>query len=349
MAAPVVETPTQRPRSWGLLLLALALFLFVLPDLWFWVPIEQTALVLVPVIAACAVVGWLAGAKPWLAIAWVALAIWFLIVPVGTAGSPYDRMARGWALLLAGSFGLMSLWSSAAPFIVRALGAIGLAIGTAFIVAIFTPGGAARFERAATLEFTRRSNEAALQVRAASKQWHDLTGKSPVFDSLANEAESQLRQGAVGSPAIVPALVALESLAALALGWALYHRLSGARIGPALSRLREFRFSDQLIWGFAVGATLLMLPPFQEGRTAGLNLLIFFGALYFLRGMGVLAWMSRRRVLTVLGLTSAVLLFALYAAGPVSVAAELFVLLVATTVIGLGDTWLDWRRRASAG
>ena len=42
------------------------------------------------------------------------------------------------------------------------------------------------------------------------------------------------------------------------------------------------------------------------------------------------------------------LLFALFAAGPLNLAAELFVLLVATMGIGLGDTWLDWRRRASA-
>jgi len=333
-----------------MLLLALALFLFVLPGLRVWVPIEQTALVLVPVIAVCAVVGWLAGAKPWLAIAWVLLAIWFLIVPVGPAGSPYDRMSRGWALLLAGSFGLMSLWNSAAPFIVRALGALGLAIGTAFILAIFTPGGVDRFQRAATLEFTRRSNEsiAALQAQTASKQWRDLAAKSPLLDSLADGAESQLKQVALGSAALLPALIALESLAALALGWALYHKLSGASIGPPLSPLRDFRFSDQLIWGVAVGATLLILPSFQEGRSAGLNLLIFFGALYFIRGMGVLAWMSRRRVLIVLSLIIGLFLLALIGGGAADVAAELFVLLVATMGIGLGDTWLDWRRRASA-
>ena len=57
---------------------------------------------------------------------------------------------------------------------------------------------------------------------------------------------------------LLPALLALESLAALALGWAAYRRLSPVQIGPPLSPLIDFTFNDQLVWGLAVGATLCL-------------------------------------------------------------------------------------------
>src|SRR4051812_46576143 len=146
MEAAVTKKPIG--QSWRLLAFALAAF--ILLPLWpsqlqVVVPVLQTSLLLAPIIAVCAVIGWLAGGKAYLAIAWVVLAAWLLIVPTGTSGSPYEGMARGWALLLAGSFGLMSLWSSTTPFIDRALGALGLAMATAFGLAISSPGGVDRY------------------------------------------------------------------------------------------------------------------------------------------------------------------------------------------------------------
>ena len=38
-------------------------------------------------------------------------------------------MARGWAIVVAASFGLVSLWNAALPFFVRALSAVGIATG----------------------------------------------------------------------------------------------------------------------------------------------------------------------------------------------------------------------------
>jgi hypothetical protein len=126
-------------------------------------------------------------------------------------------------------------------------------------------------------------------------------------------------------------LLALESLAALALGWGVYDRLSPIKIGPTLGPLTEFRFNDQLVWGVAVGATLCLLPAFAEGRNAGLNLLIFFGGLYVVRGLGVLGWIARGRYPVIIILIL------------IPVWAMLGVLALA---LGLGDTWLDLRRRA---
>jgi hypothetical protein len=80
-----------------------------------------------------------------------------------------------------------------------------------------------------------------------------------------------------------------------------------------------------------VGATLSLLPAFGEGRNAGYNLLLFFGGLYLIRGIGVLAWMARGRYVYIilLGLVPQVFL-------------------IVTLALGLGDTWLDLRRRAKA-
>ncbi|MBA3645788.1 MAG: DUF2232 domain-containing protein [Gemmatimonadaceae bacterium] len=337
MDAAVTTKPVG--QSWRLLAFALAAF--ILLPLWpsqlqVVVPILQTSLLLAPIIAVCAVIGWLAGSRPYLAIVWVALAIWLLIAPMGRGGSPYDGMARGWALLLAGCFGLMCLWSSAIPFIVRALGALGLAIAAAFVVAVSSPGGVDRYVKVSASEFSARSAAviAAFEMERRTPFYRGYAAKLPEMHAFYDDMETTVREAPARSAVLLPALLALQSLGALALGWAVYSRLAPNSIGPALSPLKEFRFSDQLVWGVAVGGTLLMLPAFEEGRGAGLNLLVFFGALYLIRGMGVVAWMSRRR-----GLLIASVLVVLFVP-------PVFKLIVAALIgIGLGDTWLDWRSR----
>jgi hypothetical protein len=122
-------------------------------------------------------------------------------------------------------------------------------------------------------------------------------------------------------------------LAALALAWAAYHRLGRTRLGAPLSPFKEFRFNDQLVWGLIVGLTIVFLPTLAGLRAAGANLLVFFGALYALRGLGVLAWfLAPGAVASALAVGAAMLLWP--------------ILLVAALGLGLGDTWADWRRRA---
>jgi len=87
-----------------------------------------------------------------------------------------------------------------------------------------------------------------------------------------------------------PALLALESLGALALCWGLYHRISRTRLGEQLAPLRDFTFTDHLVWGLIAGIVLFVLPVPDAWRGTGANLLVFFGALYAVRGLAVLAW-----------------------------------------------------------
>ena len=335
--AAAATTPVRK-QSWWPLLWGLAAFL-LLPQLPFFevmIPIGQPLLLLVPVIAACSVVGWKLGGRAALAVIWLAVSVWILLQPAGSPGTPYDQMARGWAVLLAASFGLVSLWSATSPFFVRALAAVGLATGVGFLIALSSPSGIARFQHAAGEEFTRRVSSTVEKIQQSmdTPEWKQLAAKVPSLDTWNDESEAAMRSIPDHTASLLPALLALESLAALALGWGIFQRISAVRIGPPLSPLTEFRFNDQLVWGVAVGATLCLLPAFAEGRNAGLNLLVFFGVLYLIRGLGVLAWIARGRyaVIVILSLIPQVCIM----------------LGVLALALGLGDTWLDLRRRARA-
>src|SRR3954468_3272985 len=326
-------TTVAKTRSWRPLLWGLAAFL-VLPQVPIFealVPIQQTLLLLVAIVAVCSVVDWKLGGRIALTVIWVALAVWMLLQPVGPSGTQYDQMARGWAVLLAASFGLVSLWGTAMPFLSRALSSVGLAVAIAFLLALSSPSGIPRFQHAGSEEITRRVGAAIQEVERSrsTPEWKQVAARLPVLDDLNDDGEAIMRQMPDVATALLPALLALESLAALGLGWAVYQRLAPGRIGPPLGRLTDFRFNDQLVWGLAVGATLSLLPAFQEAKNAGYNLLVFFGALYLVRGIGVLAWMSRGRYvyIVILGIVPQVFL-------------------IVTLALGFGDTWLDIRRRA---
>jgi len=336
MTAVAATTPEPK-QSWRPLLWGLAGFL-ILPQLPFFelmVPIDQTLLLLIPVVTVCSIVGWKLGGRAALALIWLALEGWMLLQPAGVAGTPYDQMARGWAILLAASFGLVSLWSVATPFFVRGLAAVGISTAVGFLIALAAPSGIARFQHAAGEEFTRRVTSTIERIHQSmdTPEWKQLAEKMPGLDSWNDDSESVMRAIPDRAASLLPALLAIESLAALALAWGLYQRLTPVKIGPQLSPLTEFRFNDQLIWGAAVGATLC-LPAFADGRTVGLNLLVFFGTLYLIRGLGVLAWIARGRYAVIIVL---------------SLIPQVCIMLgVLALGLGLGDTWLDIRRRARA-
>jgi hypothetical protein len=88
----------------------------------------------------------------------------------------------------------------------------------------------------------------------------------------------------------------------------------------------------------------MLLPTLASVRDVGRNLLMFFGALYAIRGMGVLTWFMAPGSL---GVALAVAFVLLWAPLLNSFAALAIVTLaVAALALGLGDTWADWRSRA---
>jgi hypothetical protein len=336
-----------RERGWRKLILALLAFLLVpfVPLLRVVAPVEQTLALVVAMVAACTVAGWRIGGRFSTMAIWVLVATWFVTAPrmilvagsdphwVTTPATAYDWLWRGWTALLGGSFGLVLIAVRRSSFLPRALAALAIAIGSGFVVATAIPNGFARISRAMLAEFNRRNDEslAALNAMSTTQGWQDLLKDSPRLEQVTRDSEEQLRVMPQYTSPLVPALVALEALVALALGWSIYHRLARVRLGPPFDPLREFRFNDQLVWGVALGATLFLLTQFEEGRVAGLNLLLFFGALYAVRGFGVLLWMTRGR------LAMAALVFATTFALPLVGAMAV--------AMGLGDTWLDWRKR----
>ncbi len=322
-------------------------------------PVEQFALLVLVAIASCAVVGWWTGGRLLMALTWVIAAgyvIWKVPLPI----SGYGAFVRGWALTLGASFGLVCLASSRKVLLTRALGAIGLAaVVTAAGFTTRTLGGSSVLDGPSQMlsrEYQRRLGESLLawRSRSESESWRAFAQRFPEAADRATRMENLLvalgepisgpgsTRGLVPAPlvSIAPALLALESLVALALAWAAYHRLSRVRIGPPLGALRNMRFNDQLVWGLIVGVTVLMLPTLAEWRTFGANLVCFFGSLYALRGAGVLTWWipDRFAVPSLL-----VLLLLVPILGPVWV---VIALLLVTFSLGLGDTWRDFRAGA---
>ncbi|HUQ19784.1 MAG TPA: hypothetical protein VM099_09250 [Gemmatimonadaceae bacterium] len=353
--------PYVRYRWWTRMVMVLLICIVVpiTPQLRALVPIEQTMLLLVTLIAACAVIGWRQGGSPWRALFWVAIAVVMVAYrkppsPTGygwierdwafQANNSYAALSRGWTLLLAASFGLVSLFSPGQSFFSRALSTLAITAGLGFVLVLLSPGGPARISTAMTAEYNRRVEESMAQRIPAASRTGGRTTAAEV-DSFNQMVEDQTRQISTWSAQLMPALLALESLAALALAWSLSQRLNPKPLGPQLGRLRDFRFNDQLVWGVAVGASIYIVPAFAEAKNAGYNLLLFFGGLYVLRGFGILGWISNGRMVklfvAVAVWTIIVATIAYQLGFLVAGAAPLIALAFS---LGLGDTWVDWRK-----
>lgn len=321
-----------RERGWWRLVVAVLAFLLVpASPMRAAVPVEQTFVLLVVAFAACALVGWWAGGRLGLALVWAALAVLVLTAPAVTS---FDRVSRGWALLLGASFGLVCVFGRQRAFFGRALSALGVALVVGLLA--MATSGTSPLELRAMVEgeLSRRSAEYLATVRdgASSPDWQRFVQTNPGAASLVADGEPQMRALVTGGTLVFPAMLALESLVALALAWSLYHRVSRARLGPPLARVKDFRFNDQLVWGLIVGLVVVLLPSLAGLRPVGTSLLVFFGALYALRGFGVLAWFvspQRAWLVPVIGVALVTLPFATAVA----------------LGLGLGDTWLDWRTR----
>jgi len=352
-AAPATTAPAIPPapteRGWSKLVLAIVAFFLIpsIPQFRALLPVDQTMLLFVPALAACSLVGWWAGGRAFMAIAWVALAVAMTAQPA-VPPSAFSNLVRGWSLLLAGSFGLVCLFGDRRPLFSRAILALGITLFLATILSVVGPVTVTQATKIVADEFSRRNamTMATMNtfIQTNQKLWSDLTAKVPAFATLPADTEKELGIVSGWGLAVFPALLALQSLAALALAWATYHRLSRARLGDPLRPLREFRFNDQLIWGLIVGLTIVLLPTLTTVRGVGRNLLTFFGALYAVRGFGVLSWFMAPGSL---GVTLSVGFIML--AAPVLqffAALVLMILGMAAMVLGLGDTWADWRNRA---
>lgn len=256
----------------------------------------------------------------WLA---VGLSLWFFGVsfPAGELGG----LSRGWALVLGAGFLAATLWRPLWGVLPRALLALGVAVaaGTAWVAT--TAGWA---------EFDGRIRE------------HLLTGSAVAMEQLKAQSEGAAWATQLADLAhamamlqwtLFPALVALQSLAALALvSWAVTRMRRGDGGQFTLRPLREFRFNDQLVWVVIAGLLLVLLPLGALATRAGWNALLFMAGLYALRGFGIFVFLTGAAPTILSVLFGALTLLFLYP-----------VVVTTAVVVGLMDTWLDLRARVS--
>lgn len=229
---------------------------------------------------------------------------------------------RAWPLLLGSGFVLATLLLRDASLLPRSLAALcvaGVAIAAA---ALLRPSVVAALDA-----------WMAGQIQLAAVvllQWSQAAASSP---EVADSVGTAILRWAEIQQQVYPALLALSSLPALAIGWYVLGRLTGRPETPA--PVREFRFNDHLVWVFVAGLGLFVLAGGGLVERLGANAALFMAVMYVVRGGAVIGWL-----LSAAGATAwSWLLVAL---------ATVFVypvVLGAAFVFGVGDTWLDLRER----
>lgn len=300
-------------RGWALIR-ALALVLVVV----FLSPISPMVLVCVPL--AILLVADRTQRFGALLLAAVLLGFVFSIAP--PQPEPLWFAERAWALLLAGGFVLAGLWMDRRRVIARSVAAVAIAAVVVVATGLLRPVLLAELD----WHFTANIGAAAQTARA----WMETGG--PGLVELATAVQT-----VVGVQIMLyPALLGLASLAALGIAWYVVNRLEGER--EALAPLRDFRFSDHLVWLLVGGLVLFLLPAGELADRVGENAMAFMGGLYALRGMAIMVWVVTAAVTTAWGAAlwsiAAILLY------PVALGVAL--------VMGLSDTWLDLRARLQA-
>ncbi|HEU5304507.1 MAG TPA: DUF2232 domain-containing protein [Gemmatimonadales bacterium] len=255
---------------------------------------------------------WLLGAAAW-------TTLW-----LNQTGGLAAQFGRAGAVLLTGTFLALTVWRPSARFS-RALTATALA-GAALLVWMWHLGiGWTEIQRALEHNLWTYNRELLMRLSEA-------TPSTAGAGSLLDEMSDMVRT--VGM--LYPALLTLASLGGLRLAWSWHHRISRHPIGPAPTPFSAFGFNDQLVWGWVIGLALCLLPLPEIWALAGSNLLLVLAMLYAVRGLAVFSAGSGRVPRPMIAALTVVSMF-------------LFPFVVGgLTLLGLADTWLDFRRRLAA-
>ena len=241
-------------------------------------------------------------------------------VAMGDSSSGFWFVERGWALLVGGCFMALTLRWPEGSFLPRGLGAIfGSFVGMGLLFWV-RPGewAVAEWMVKSRLEFAM--NGVLQTVR---------NGVAP--EAVPELFETQVMLFLAVQGLVFPALLGLASLSALGFAWWLFGRVTRSP-GPGLGLLKDFRFNDQMVGVLIIGIISLFLSSGTVERV-GVNAVVFMGALYALRGAGVVLFMTGGFSL----LGGILLLVGFFLLAPFMVLGAMF--------IGLGDTWFDLRSR----
>lgn len=251
-------------------------------------------------------------------------------VTLAGPGDPFGALESAWVVLLAGALGVVLLARPGRAFVPSALQVLGLAAGAGALLVWLTSLTWPEI----TWRVARHYSLQARLILGPMADAADLAGGDA--SALIGTLERSVDAGIHLASGVFPALLLLQSLAAMALAWALYQRLAREPRGAPLVRLREFRFDDNLIWGIVLALVAVLVPRIVGVAALGGNLAVFFGGLYTVRGFAVVAAMAAAAgiegVLAAAGATLVMLFLAPVAA-------------MAALALGVTDTWVDWRRR----
>jgi predicted membrane protein DUF2232 len=251
---------------------------------------------------------------------WLVVSLTLTVLWLREDGDLASQFSRSAAVLLTGTFVALTLWRPSSSFS-RALIATTLA-GVALTVWMWHLGVTwGSVQHAIENDLWSYNQELLARVGGGSD--------TAVTQTLFEQMSAMVRT--VGR--LYPALLFLAGLGGLRLSWIWCHWLVRRPLGPPTAPFSRFRFSDQLVWGWVVGLGLCLLPLSGSWTAIGVNLLLVWSVLYAVRGLAVISAGTRRvpgPVLATLSLITLVLL-------P-------FVL-GGLTLLGLADTWLDFRRR----
>lgn len=259
--------------------------------------------------------------KPWLMlVAVILLATTF----TGSASSSEGVLwwySRGWALIVSAWFVVAIALMPSASLISRSIAAVAGSVVSAGLLFVVNRSGWIQLDWA----IGRQLRNTAADVTSF---WTGRLEEKP----WATDLTSAIYRFADFQTNTYPAMLAIASLAGLALSWWLWRRLSVQERNP-LGPLRDFRFRDELVWLVVIGAALVVLPLGVAATRTGTNVLLFMAALYAVRGFAViLALFGSPSLLG--ALFGALLFFMLYP-----------IVMATTLMVGLSDTWLDLRAR----
>lgn len=297
------------PTGWGAVLLLVA-YLLLAP----------------PVLLFGPLAGLLLLSRPGTTREWVSIggAVLWCLVWLRQPGGLAVQFAHAHAVFLTGMFLALTVRSPSVRFS-RALVATALS-GLALVIwAWHLDLGWGEIQRAVEQHLWSYNRE--LMTRMGEAAW-----SRPGAEGMLTDLASVIRT----SGSLYPAAMTLASLAGLRLAWRWCHRIAQHPIGPPPAPFTAFQFNDQLVWGWVVGLALCLLPLPPAGALLGGNLLLVWAVLYAVRGLAVFSAGSGRVSTPVIAAISLVAMILLP-----------FVM-AGLTLLGLADTWLDFRRRLVA-
>ena len=137
-----------------------------------------------------------------------------------------------------------------------------------------------------------------------------------------------------------PGMLALQTLAGLALAWQLHRRIaaSGPATSAPLMRFKDFYIGDGWVWGIVAWLAVLILPVSSVLHVAGTNVGLVASTLYVLRGAAIVATFAEA-----FGISAVALV--IVGAAAAALAVPLVFVLPGLCTLGITDTWYQYRRR----